>query len=88
VGYDTHTKAYRLFNPRIKKVILGQDVGFDEMHIGLDSKSSVLSLEKNIAKEEMDPSVSSFQKNITSNKNEHFKWPHETRTLLNMSQHG
>lgn len=54
------------------------------MHIGLDFETNVLSLEKNITKVEMDPSVSSFQKNITSNKNEHFKWPHETKTLLNM----
>jgi hypothetical protein len=72
VGYDTHTKTYRLFNPRIKKIIFNQDVRFDEMHIGLDYDNIVSSLEQNTTKEEMDPSVSSFQKNITSNKNEHF----------------
>jgi hypothetical protein len=62
----TQTKAYRLFNPRIKKVILNQDVRFDEMHIGLNYDISVSSLEQNTTKEEMDPNVSSFQKNITS----------------------
>jgi hypothetical protein len=50
VGYDTHTKACKLFNPRIKKVILSQDVKFDEMHIGLDFESSVSSLEQNTTK--------------------------------------
>ncbi len=28
VGYDLHIKAYRLFNPRTKKVIFSQDVRF------------------------------------------------------------
>jgi hypothetical protein len=32
LGYDLHTKAYMLLNPRIKKVILNQDVRFDETH--------------------------------------------------------
>jgi hypothetical protein len=34
LGFDLHTKAYRLFNPRSKKVILNQDVKFDKTHIG------------------------------------------------------
>ncbi len=46
VGYDLHTKAYMLFNLRIKKVILSQYVRFDETHIKPSAKErSVTSLE-------------------------------------------
>jgi hypothetical protein len=51
MGYDTHTKAYKLFDPRIKKVILNQDVNFDEMRIRLDFENIVSSLEQNTTKE-------------------------------------
>jgi hypothetical protein len=34
VGYDTHTKAYKVYNPRTKKVVLSHDVTFDEICIG------------------------------------------------------
>jgi hypothetical protein len=36
VGCDIHTKAFWLFNPRIKKVIISRDVEFNETHIGLN----------------------------------------------------
>jgi hypothetical protein len=62
MGYDIHTKVYRLFNPRIKKVILGQDVKFNEMHIALDSESNVSSLEQNTTKKEMGPKCFFFPK--------------------------
>jgi hypothetical protein len=35
VGYNIHTKAYWLFNPRIK-VIISRDVEFNETHVGLN----------------------------------------------------
>jgi hypothetical protein len=34
VGYDIHSKAYKLFNPRFKKVIFNCDVTFYETCIG------------------------------------------------------
>lgn len=33
MGYDIHTKAYRLFNFETRKVILNHDVMFDKTHI-------------------------------------------------------
>jgi hypothetical protein len=36
VGYNIHTKAYWLFNPRIKMVIISRDVEFNETHVGLN----------------------------------------------------
>jgi hypothetical protein len=54
VGYDTHTKAYKLFNPRTKKVVLNCDVTFDETCIGpiihKTSKVEISSLELNASR--------------------------------------
>ncbi len=36
MGYNIHTKAYWLFNPRIMKVIFSCDVEFNETHVGLN----------------------------------------------------
>ncbi len=46
MGYDLHTKACRLFNPRTKKVILNQDVKFDKTHIGLGVEERGVTLSK------------------------------------------
>ncbi len=55
VGCDIHTKAYKLFNPRIKKIILNCDVTFDETCIGLGihmiSKARISSLEPNTSRD-------------------------------------
>ncbi len=55
-----------LVNTRTKKFILSWDVRFNEMKIGLDFESGVSFLEHNTTKEEIGPSVFSFQQNITS----------------------
>jgi hypothetical protein len=55
MGYDTHTKAYKLFNPRTKKVVLSCDVAFDETCIGpgihKTSKARISSLEPNTSRD-------------------------------------
>ncbi len=73
VGYDTHTKAYKLFNPRTKKVVLSHDITIDETCIGprihKTSQAKISSLEPNIPRD--------FG-NVT--------WPHTTRGFPNVSQ--
>jgi hypothetical protein len=71
VSYDTHTKAYKLFNPRTNKVFFSHDITFDETCIGprthKTSKARISSLEPNIPRD--------FG-NVT--------WPHTTRGFPNV----
>jgi hypothetical protein len=73
VGYDIHTKAYKLFNPKTKKVVFNCDVTFDETCIGLGihktSKVRISSLE---------PNTSRDFGNVT--------WPHTTTSFPNVLQ--
>jgi hypothetical protein len=55
VGYDAHTKAYKLYNPTTKKVVISHDVTFDEICIGprihKTSKAKISSLEPNTTRD-------------------------------------
>jgi hypothetical protein len=53
IGYDTHMEAYRMFNPRIKKVIFNHDVILNKTCIELCIQQGVSSLEQNITIEEI-----------------------------------
>jgi hypothetical protein len=71
VGYDIHTKAYKVYNLRTKKVVISCDVTFDEICIGprihKTSKVEISSLEPNTTRD--------FG-NVT--------WPHTTRGFPNV----
>ncbi|KAL3690152.1 hypothetical protein R1sor_016461 [Riccia sorocarpa] len=58
VGYDTHSKAYRVYDPEIKKVRICRDVHFDEHKMGWIP--SISSLEPVPAQSSPSPSVLQF----------------------------
>jgi hypothetical protein len=78
-------KAYRMFNPRNKKVILSHDVIFQKTCIELGIQQGVSSLEQNITIEEINFDVSSFKHNTTSKELGNFRWPYEIGVFPNVS---
>jgi hypothetical protein len=72
VGYDTHTKAYKVYNPRIEKVVFSCDVTFDEICIGPRIHKT------------LEAKISSLQPNTTRDFGS-VTWPHTTRGFPNVS---
>jgi hypothetical protein len=78
-------KAYRMFNPRIKKVIFNHDVIFNKTCIELCIQQGVSSLEQNITIEEINFDVFSFKYNTTSKELGDLRWPYEIGVFPNVS---
>jgi hypothetical protein len=75
VGYDTHTKEYKLLNPRTKKVVFSRDITFDETCIGPRThKTSKATSKARISS--LEPNTPRYFGNVT--------WPHTTRGFPNV----
>ena len=46
LGYDTHSKAYRVFDPYEKRIFISRDIVFDENQIGYDLASKQTPIHK------------------------------------------